>query len=360
MKNILKSISIWLSRRELHSRRADFYFDMASTLNDRVPLFNTLRKLESRARKRNPLSAPMYLEMLKNLQSGSLSLALRGVASPVELTLIDATQAAGDEAMADGLFFLSETVKKTDLMVAAVQKACTYPLILLAVFAALLMGFSTHAVPVLVNILPPEKWPPAGQLLYGIAQVVTHHGWLIVLGVTVAFALFIYALPRWAGPWRAKFDRYLPFSMYRDYASAMLMISLSSLMRSGTSLQSALERTNKHSSPWARWHIKQILINLSKPNNGSFGNAFFTGLVSTDMEDRIQDASERSNPMQAFIHIGVGSMDRMIVQIDKRSKQLNTLMLLLCGAFLATMMIGFFSTTQSLQSGLRSPGVQLK
>lgn len=360
MNRILKPVLIWLSRRQLHQRRADFYFDIASTLKDRVPLFTTLRKHESRARKRSPLNAPAYLEILKGLQSGSLSLALRGVASPVELTLIDATQAAGDETMAEGLLFLADIVKKTDQMIASMQKACVYPLVLMAVFAALLMGFSANAVPVLVSIMPPERWPPLGQFLYNTSYIVTHHGWWIGLMLLAAFSLFIYALPRWTGPTRVRFDQFLPFNLYRDYASAMLMISLSSLMRSGISLQSALERTNKHSAPWARWHIKQILINLSKPNNGSFGNAFYTGLVSPEMEDRIQDASERSNSIEAFIHIGVGSMDRMIVLVDKRSKQVNSLLMVLCGGFLAILMLGFFSTTQSLQSGLRTPQIQLK
>ena len=103
MKNVLAAIPVWFAKRELHDRRADFYYDLASTLKDRVPLFTTLRKLESRAQQRTPLSAPMYLQMLKGLETGSLSEALRGIASTTELTMIDATQAAGDATMADGL-----------------------------------------------------------------------------------------------------------------------------------------------------------------------------------------------------------------------------------------------------------------
>ena len=59
-----------------------------------------------------------------------------------ELTMIDATQAAGDATMADGLMFLSETVHKTDAMVVTMRKAVTYPIVLLLMFASLLTGFS--------------------------------------------------------------------------------------------------------------------------------------------------------------------------------------------------------------------------
>jgi hypothetical protein len=154
---------------------------------------------------------------------------------------------------------------------------------------------------------------------------------------------------------RKQFDKYLPFNLYRDYASSMMMISLASLMRSGISLRSSLERTYKNSSPWGKWHIRQILINLSNPNKGTFGQAFTTGLFDQDMEDRVQDASERSNPIEAFIHIGVGSIDRMILRIEKRAQQLNTILMVVCGVILGAMMLAFMQTTMSLQSGIRSP-----
>ena len=355
MKNMLTAIPVWFARRELHDRRADFYYDLASTLKDRVPLFTTLRKLESRAQQRTPMTAPMYLEMLKGLESGSLSLALKGIASTTELTMIDATQAAGDATMADGLLFLSETVHKTDAMLAVMRKAVTYPVILLLMFASLLTGFAVNAVPILTQLSPASNWPPMGQALYAVSQFITHHGIWLALGILVFFVALFYSFPRWTGQVRKQLDKYLPFNLYRDYASSMLMISLASLMRSGISLRSSLERTYKNSSPWGKWHIRQILINLSKPSNGTFGQAFNSGLFDQELEDRIQDASERSNPIEAFIHIGVGSIDRMILRIEKRAKQLNSVLIVVCGVLMAAMMLAFFSTTMSLQSGIRTP-----
>ena len=355
MKNMLTTIPVWFARRELHDRRADFYYDLASTLKDRVPLFTTLRKLESRAQQRTPMTAPMYLQMLKGLESGSLSLALKGIASTTELTMIDATQAAGDATMADGLLFLSETVHKTDAMLAVMRKAVTYPVILLLMFASLLTGFSLNAVPILTQLSPASNWPPMGQALYAVSQFITHHGIWLGLGILVFFVALFYSFPRWTGQVRKQLDKYLPFNLYRDYASSMLMISLASLMRSGISLRSSLERTYKNSSPWGKWHIRQILINLSKPSNGTFGQAFNSGLFDQELEDRIQDASERSNPIEAFIHIGVGSIDRMILRIEKRAKQLNSVLIVVCGVLMAAMMLAFFSTTMSLQSGIRTP-----
>jgi type II secretory pathway component PulF len=359
MKQLVVSLSVWLAQRDLHARRSDFYYDLAATLKDRVPLFTTLRKLESRAQIREPLTAPMYLQMLKGLEKGSLSEALKDIASPVEMTMIDATQAAGDTTMAEGLIFLSETAKKTDAMLVTMRKAVIYPVVLLLMFASLLTGFSLGAVPILTQISPAKNWPPMGQGLYAVSQFITHYGlWVAILSV-IQFVLLFLSFPRWTGSVRKHLDKYLPFNLYRDYASSMMMISLASLMRSGISLRSSLERTYKNSSPWGKWHIRQVLINLSKPNRGTFGQAFTTGLFDQDMEDRVQDASERSNPIEAFIHIGVGSIDRMILRIEKRAQQLNTILMVICGLILGTVMLAFMQTTMSLQSGIRNnaPGI---
>jgi len=198
-----------------------------------------------------------------------------------------------------------------------------------------------------------------GQALYAVSQFITHYGVWVAVEQVVFFAVFLFCLPRWTGKLRKQADKYLPFNLYRDYASSMMMISLASLMRSGISLRSSLERTYKNSSPWGKWHIRQILINLSQPNGGTFGHAFTTGLFDQDMEDRVQDASERSNPIEAFIHIGVGSIDRMILRIEKRAQQLNTILMVVCGMILGAMMLAFMQTTMSLQSGIRgsTPGV---
>ncbi len=354
----LRSLSVTLAKSHLRRFRADFYYDLGSTLQDRVPLVTTLRKYEIRARMRKPGAAPLYGQMLKALQTGSLSHALAGIASPMEQTLIDATQAAGDTAMADGLLFLSSIVEKTDRMLASIRKALLYPCGLLLMFSAMLTAFSLSAVPVLAELMPPERWPLSGRILYAVSMLITDHGVLIACVVVCSFVAFVLSLTRWTGPLRSWLDRRLPYSLYRDYSGSLLLISLSSMMRSGVSLRSALERAMKFSSPWMRWHIRRVLANLSRPNAPHFGQAFSTGMLSPQMEDRVQDASERRDPVEAFVRMGISTVDRMATYIDRRAAQLNSIMLLVCGVILGLMMVGFFSTAMSLQSALKETANQ--
>lgn len=349
----LQAMSVRMAKSALRRHRADFYYDLGATLQDRVPLITTLRKYEMRARLRKPRTVPMYAQMLKGLQTGSLSYALEGIASPMEQTLIDATQAAGDASMADGLLFMSTMVEKTDRMLASIRKALFYPCGLLLLFSAMLTAFALSAVPVLAELMPPERWPLSGRILYAVSMVITHHGVVIAIALVSCFVAFVLSLPRWTGPLRSWLDRRLPYSLYRDYSGSLLLISLASMMRSGVSLRSALERAMKFSSPWMRWHIRRVLGNLSRPNAPHFGQAFSTGMLSPHMEDRVQDASERRDPVEAFVRMGISTVDRMATYIDRRAAQLNSFMLVFCGLVLGLMMVGFFSTAMSLQSAIK-------
>jgi hypothetical protein len=359
VQNPYAFIFLFLARQQLRSRRAGFYFDLGATLQERVPLITTLRKYEARARKRTPMTATMYMAMLKGIQGGSLSQALAGVATPSEQTLIDATQAGGDAIMAEGLLLMSEVVEKTDKMEATMRKAALYPLGLLSMFGILLALFATQAVPVLAELMPPDKWPAAGQTLYAVSMVMAQHGLTIAAAFVGLVTLFILSLSRWTGPVRTVADRFMPYSLYRDYAGSMLLISLSSMMRAGVSLRSALERTLKFASPWTRWHVRRILSNLSKPNTPYFGQAFSTGMLNRELEDRVQDASERRDPVDAFVRLGVGSIDRMVKEMELGSGRLNSLLMIVCGLVLALFMVAFFATTMGMQEAIRDGSQQM-
>jgi type II secretory pathway component PulF len=205
------------ARKALRARRAEFYYDLASSLTDKVPLFSTLKDYEARARRRNRGDALMYLEMLQATEVGALSDALIPIVSPTELILLDAIQRGGDAELAKGLFFLAETVEKIDMMQAAARKAVVYPVVLLAVFSAMLAGFALFAVPIVAQLFDPALWPFMGRVLYGVSQYLLHYGIYTFVGFVSMAAAFAYSLPRWQGPVRRRLDRFMPYGMYRVY-----------------------------------------------------------------------------------------------------------------------------------------------
>ena len=250
-------------------------------------------------------------------------------------------------------------MEKIDHLKAIARKAVIYPVIMIMVFYAMLYGFSVHVVPILSAILPPEKWPFLGKMLYATSTTIQKYGIYLFVGFIVGLWAFIYSLPRWTGALRRRLDRYPPWVLYRDFSGAMLIVSLSTLMRSGVSLRSSLERALRYSSPWLGWHVREILVRLSRPNSSTFGEAFQTGVVNQYLEDRIQDAAERRNPVEAFVKIGVGSIDRLAASIEASASKLNSALLVVCGLILGLMMGGFFSTAMELQSGIAQQNSQI-
>jgi type II secretory pathway component PulF len=350
---MITKIKIYFAKKKMRANRSDFYYDLGLTLEDRVPLFTTLRKYESRARTHDEGASLVYLEMIRKLQSASLAVAFEGIASDSEIIMLDALETSGDAGLAQGLKFLSETVEKVDGMINIVRGAIVYPLTILSLLTVIATGFAFYVVPVLTQILDHEKWPFLGKMLYFLSQGIINYGLYILAFLVLLIIGFVWSLSRWTGAVRKKLDRHLPYSLYRDFSGAMLIVSISSMMRSGISLRSALERANKHSNSWMKDHIRHILYLLSQPTATTFGQAFKTGVLNKYLEERVQDASERKNPIEAFVRIGVGSIDRINLSIKKSTSKLNLILLLFCGVILMIMLGGFFSTALELQSGIR-------
>jgi len=352
MTFLIDKVQLFLARSDLKKRRADFYHDLGAALEDRVSIFTVLKGYEARARRRDPGAAKMYLEMMKAMQKDGLAHALRPIISATELIMLDAIQNSGDATLSKGLYFMAEMCGKLDHMSRVMRKAVTYPIVLLIVFSALLVGFSVYAVPVIEGLLPVEKWPPIGQSMHAVAQVVRNYGVFIAGTALVGIIAFMSSLSRWQSPVRRALDKFPPYNVYRTYTGAMLVVSLSSLMRTGVSLRASIERAMKFSSPWLRWHLREILRALSSGNATQFGMAFRTGLLNHEMEDRVQEASERRDPVAAFVKIGVGSIDRIARTVEGAAGKLNNALIVLGGMGLGAMIMAFFATVQSISSGI--------
>lgn len=343
-----------MARRTLHKMRAEFFHDLALSLEEKTSLFKAISKLEVRARRREPLMAPLYFEILSRLESGSLALAMNKVVSPVENLILDAVQTGSDIALADGLKHLAGLTEQIDAMSSLIRKAIFYPAILLTLFAMMATGFSFFAVPVLEQLLPPEKWPPLGQGLYFVASAIRSYGVFLIAAIVAAVFMFAWSLPNWTSPTRRWLDKFLPFSIYRDYNSALIIVALGCMMRANISVRSSLERSIEFASPWMRWHLRTIIRRLATANSSSFGLAFQTGLLSSKIEDRIEDAGERVNPVDSFIKIGNGIMFSTSRSLEKTASRLNALLMALCGLSLLLMMAGFFTTAFELQRGIKA------
>ena len=104
---------------------------------------------------------------------------------------------------------------------------------------------------------------------------------------------------------------------------------------------------------WPIPPIRERGRGLSDQSAAKFGTAFRTGLLTQVIEDRIEDAAKRRDPVTAFVKIGVGSIDKIVSTVEAASGKVNTIMLVVGGLILGSMMLGFMQTTMEIQSAIR-------
>lgn len=339
-------------RRDFKSNRAEFYFDLAMSLEDRIPLITTLRRFEARANQRSRARGRLYQDIIRKAANGSIAEGLRGLVPATDLVVIDCIQNSDDLNVAKGFYSLADTVEKTDLMRKKLVGSITYPVIILIVFAMLIYGFSFNIVPVLETVQPPEQWPGLGQLMYGLVTSVRQYGWLMCLVVVGILTLFFWSLGSWCSHIRVMVDRFPPFNVYRDFTGSMAIIAIAAALGSGVSLRAAIERCIVYANPWLSWHLQRVVRNLADSESTNFGDSFNTGFLGEYMLDRVAQAGERRNPVKAFVKIATGSIDRVASSIDRSAKTLNMVLLLLCGVVLMILMGGFMQTALELSQSI--------
>lgn len=328
------------------SRRSEFYQDFAGAYRDGQGVVDYLTKQRARAVARRNSMSPLYQLWLNRMDTMSMSQAMRGSVPGVEYMVLAASEEAGK--IDEGADFLADTIVRIAKMRLAIRLATATPIALLLFLAAMLVGFSLYFVPELTSAMPVDNWPASGRALHFVSSIVTNFGVPIAVLVGAASIWFVWSLPNWTGPLRRKLDDYLPYSIYRNYNGAMFLISLSSLMKAGVGLVDSLALLQQNESKWLRWHIGRILRGLDVHSDHA-GLAFDTGILPRRITDRLIDIDEQSGFDTAIGKIGVSSMDKTQEAVESGARALNTLLIVVVGATMLFMAVGFLQTTFAIK-----------
>lgn len=323
--------------------RADFYEDLAASLDDRAVLVNYLEKQMRRAQSGHSPLAGLYSLWLKRMDSQPFSSALKGTVPAMDSLILLAAESSGD--LPQGLRFLSFSVRSIAKIRGTITGAIAMPAVVSGMIVGMLYGFGKFMVPILEVIVKTERWPTMGKIMLFLSNIVLHHGTVLFGSFAAVIGALIWALPNWSGPLRRKFDGILPFSVYRDYNSAVMLVSLSGLMESGSSLVASLKSMRSSGTPWLAWHLSQVLLRLdSKATTPA--QAFDTGMMPKELYNRVLDYGERSSFQEALKKIGAQSLDKLDKSIQMKAKLVNNLLLFVSGTMMALVVGSVMLTAQ--------------
>jgi type II secretory pathway component PulF len=325
------------ARISLYERLADF-------LDNKFPVEETLELIAQRYHRNKDYRGAVINNWRRKMAVGQkFSDAIKEDVPAEERVLI----AAGENSaggLSQGLREAIRLSKSMSAIKSTVISGVTYPIMLISLMLSILVMFYTQIAPAYVNILAVERWPASAQYMYYISEFVTNR-WYVVVATLIGIGWGVgFTMPRWVGSTRQTMDNFLPYSVYRDYQGAAFLIALSSMMKSGISLNDALRRVQEKGSPWLQEHINRMLRKL-RVSGSDYGKALDTGLLDSETSGDIQDYSRLSTFEHSVYSIGEKSMVKTVQVIATKMAFVRIFML----GIVVTCIIGIFGTSFTLQ-----------
>lgn len=303
--------------------RADFYVRLADSYQLKEALRDFLEEEHKIARGKDTAdsSVAYALTLIRARFSQGQSSGLLGLLSGIVPDEDRVLLAAIDDSPKkdEMLRVLAGSITRANELKSMAKKRLIAPGFLLLIVLAMAYVNATMTLPVIIKAAPESVWNGFNSTYRAVNQFLAEFGILGAAGGVVMFGLFVRSLSRWTGAWRARFESVsptralllfpvapwiLPLAVYRDIQVALMLISLSVILRSGASLKDALDTLQANGTPWMRWQIGKVMRHLAA-NETDVKGAFSKGLLSPSMLARLSSMA-RTNPRfdEVLIHLG--------------------------------------------------------
>lgn len=342
-------------------RRISFYKRLMSYAEEGYPVYDTLVKFKKRLDGRKDPVGQIIGIWLDSMKRGKqFSQAIEGWVPDAELNLISSGEKG--EGIHVGLKEAIRFTEAASKMKAVIVGGSIYPGALLAMALGFLAGFSKYLSPVFVAILPVSLWPADAQLLQGMSEFMVTY-WYIGIGIAVAIGIVVkQTIGWWSGPFRKFADKLPPWSIYKSYNTAAFLITLSSMMKSGTPLNDSLKAMSKISSIWLNTYLSKMIKNL-KQGGKNFGVALDVGLMDEETAGDVIDYSELGKFEKAIHSIGEQSIENNIKTIEGQMGVAKNLMLVVVAGLVGWIYFTSYNlngiVAESASSGKPLPKVKL-
>lgn len=290
-----------------YSARKEYYNQLISLLDagvSRVDALEMMWSIASLEGKKPKEGLPIVIaDVLKSIRSGeTFGNAMRPWIPQDEMTALEAIEGSSDfSGNLREFLFLSE---KQKAIKGKIIGGLGYPIFLLSIVAGVIYYFGVTVVPVLSEVLPPERWRGPSYILYLLSIFATTYLQWVILAIILIIPVIIFSLPRWKGAGRKLADKLPFYSTYRMYTGISFLTSVAALSRSGVSISNALGIIKRNASPYVKARVDKILWHMLDGEN--FGSAMYragTGWPDNGMALNVkifaetQDLSEHMSRM---------------------------------------------------------------
>lgn len=329
------------------SKRLFLYQKISSFLDQGVPIHDILDQLAKNyaALKKSDIRATILKEWVAGLSVGRDFSTILGEWVPAaEAMLIRSGEKSG--SLSDAFRNACVTTEASGRMKETIFAKLSYPAVLFMMLFGLIYMFSTKAIPPLVLVKDPETWPPASKNLYTMSTFVENY-WLAFIVSIVVFVIFVLiSIPRLTGFSRRILDRLPPWNIYKTFQSAVFLVSIAAMMRTGTPLVESIQAMKRLSNPYVTEYLKKMLLRMDAGR--PIGEALNVGFFTNEMGMDIKIYGEVSNIQGAMDEIGRVSIEDGIKKISSGANSLKNIAIVGVGTYVMWVYYSFWLLTQAI------------
>ena len=277
----------------------------------------------------------------------SIDIFGEGWITPNEEMLIKSSK---ENELPRALRLTSELIQRISAIKKEVKGQVTYPIILLIVMFCMMYAFAFFFIPILTEVMPVEEWDSSQQRLYYVSMFLQNNAVTIPIVLLTIIGLIIYTLPNFFGEYRRKIDNFIPWSMYKDFNAALFLISLSTLIKNGTSFVKSLEGLKKTASPYVKYEIQEMIdmAYQAEVSNTTAINVHMLGEVGDDIEAMGQYGSFE----QILKDEGDAAIEKITEDILAKAKVFRYVILLSLVGYILWALTSFIGIVSSVSTSM--------
>ncbi|MDN7880130.1 type II secretory pathway component PulF-like protein [Burkholderia aenigmatica] len=321
---------LFFTKMKFRSVRAELYNDLAESMEaepgTRITKFLT-RYAERYPKLPKGKMAQHWLTRFR--EEGTFADAIRGTVPKEDMGAIAIAEESGDLRV--GLASLAESISGLD----STKEA------MLSVFGATFMVglavqfyiglYSFKIVPQIEKAMPPnmtiEEIGTTAVWGHNMSFAVRNFWPLWLAFLIGVVALSVWAVPNYVGKLRRWLDHHvIYFQLYREFQASSFLTSLAAVTKRINNrvlpVPQALQMMEEDASPWIRWHIRRVLINMENNAEGK-GENFNTGMTSPEMHYRMIDIAEYADMADMLDHVGKTILKRTPKEMEKRANRVQ-------------------------------------
>lgn len=271
-----------------------------------------------RARKRLVAAAYGAIAARMNVSGMSFADALSDLVPLEERLLIGAGEQSGN--LAGGIDHAIKVKSAFEKMKDAVREATLLPLLQALGVIATSVAFGIQLWPDLLSTFPIEyfaDWAKPGIYM----DLWLAKNWPLLALIILFAGVYYVSLPRWTGRSRQFFDRLPPWSSYRDQTAIVVLTSLAGYLANGLVITDACKLIRDRAPPYMRWHMNRIIPAIEAQENAL--EAFYTGLFSRAILDRLQDARRTRDLETTIVHVGFQALSGLVSLVQRNAATVN-------------------------------------